>query len=209
MHNIHEMGDTRSTPKPESSVTRSLRAFFKPPRKDDSSRPATDAGVRIASRPSAEAEVEPSAHVRTMQNAGNTCYVNATLQSLVAVLSDDDTSAELGPLLGHLQSPTGTTAAKPYWPLLPSLSDALLEVQRTATGRRRVLVVFAARQHWKPCSLSTGTDAQTAYWKQRIKVSQLWCCRLPRSVPHCSRPAPPGTITPTSEPWPGPQTFCR
>ena len=167
------------------------------------------AGVRIASRPSAEAEVEPSAHVRTMQNAGNTCYVNATLQSLVAVLSDDDTSAELGPLLGHLQSPTGTTAAKPYWPLLPSLSDALLEVQRTATGRRRVLVVFAARQHWKPCSLSTGTDAQTAYWKQRIKVSHLWCCRLPRSVPHCSRPAPPGTITPTSEPWPGPQTFCR
>ena len=143
------------------------------------------------------------------KNAGNTCYVNATLQSLVAVLSDDDTSAELGPLLGHLQSPTGTTAAKPYWPLLPSLSDALLEVQRTATGRRRVLVVFAARQHWKPCSLSTGTDAQTAYWKQRIKVSHLWCCRLPRSVPHCSRPAPPGTITPTSEPWPGPQTFCR
>eukprot|EP00439_Symbiodinium_sp_Y106_P067173 s1021_g11.t1 len=36
-----------------------------------------------------------------MQNTGNTCYVNATLQSLVAVLGEDDTSAELEPLLHH------------------------------------------------------------------------------------------------------------
>ena len=36
-----------------------------------------------------------------MQNTGNTCYVNATLQSLVAVLGADDSSAELEPLLHH------------------------------------------------------------------------------------------------------------
>ena len=101
MHGTHETGDIRSTQKPESSVTRSLHAFFKPPNKEDSSRPATAASVQIAPRSGTEAEVGPSARVRTMQNAGNTCYVNATLQSLVAAMGDDDTSAELGPLLSH------------------------------------------------------------------------------------------------------------
>ena len=101
VHGTHETGDSRSAPKPDSAVTRSLHAFFKQPQKDGSNRPAVEESALIASRPRADTEVGPSAHVRTMQNIGNTCYVNATLQSLVAVLGADDTSAELEPLLHH------------------------------------------------------------------------------------------------------------
>ena len=63
------------------------------------------------------------------KNTGNTCYVNATLQSLVAVLGEDDTSAELEPLLHHCSNhnqeqrplnPTGLFS-------LP-LADATLEI---------------------------------------------------------------------------------
>ena len=90
----------RATPAPPRNLT--LHAFFKQPQKDGSNRPAVEESALIASRPRADTEVGPSAHVRTMQNTGNTCYVNATLQSLVAVLGADDTSAELEPTTAQI-----------------------------------------------------------------------------------------------------------
>ena len=101
VHGAHEPDATRSVPKPESTVTRSLHAFFIPQSKPDHTCPPPDTGSRSAPQPHTVADVGPSARVRTMQNAGNTCYVNATLQSLVAALGDDDASAELRPLLSH------------------------------------------------------------------------------------------------------------
>ena len=62
-----------------------------------------------------------------MQNTGNTCYVNATLQSLTAVLGEADTAAELSPLLQHCANhsleprplnPTGLFSLRslmPHW----------------------------------------------------------------------------------------------
>ena len=107
VHGTHETSD--SAPKPDSAVTRSLHAFFKQPQKDGSNRPAVEESALIASRPRADTEVGPSAHVRTMQNTGNTCYVNATLQSLVAVLG-------------------AAAAAQSHGPLFSPLADATLEV---------------------------------------------------------------------------------
>ena len=101
VHGTRKTGDSRSAPKPDSAATRSLHAFFMQSQKDGSNRPAVEESALIASRPRADTEVGPSAHVRTMQNTGNTCYVNATLQSFIAVLGADDTSAELEPLLHH------------------------------------------------------------------------------------------------------------
>ena len=49
---------------------------------DDSSRPATEAGARIVSRPSTEAEVGPSAHIRTMQK----CRQHMLCQRYVTVV---------------------------------------------------------------------------------------------------------------------------
>ena len=120
VHGTHETGDSRSAPKPDSAVTRSLHACSKQPQKDGSNRPAVEESALIASRPRADTEVGPSAHVRTMQNTGNTCYVNATLQSLVAVLGADDTSAD------------GRSM-----PLFSPLADATLEV---LTGDNRTLL---------------------------------------------------------------------
>ena len=49
---------------------------------DDSSRPATEAGARIVSRPSTEAEVGLSAHIRTMQK----CRQHMLCQRYVTVV---------------------------------------------------------------------------------------------------------------------------
>ena len=97
VHGTHETSDSRSAPKPDSTVTRPLHAFFKKPQQDGSNRPAVEESAPIAPRKNGHGSWALSTcshHAKHWQHM--LCQ-----RHLAPELGADDTSAELEPLLHH------------------------------------------------------------------------------------------------------------